>query len=734
MIVIIAEKPSVGRELARIVGATTRADGYLSGNGYAVTWAFGHLVQIMTPLSQVPWRRDMLPILPDQFYLEVGTKVDKGGKRVPDEGYAHQLEVIRTLFNDAEYIINAGDAGREGELIQRYIYAYVGCTRPVKRLWISSLTDKSIREGLQSLHDSSEFDSLYAAGKARNEADWLVGINATRALTVLSGGDGVKSLGRVQTPTLAMVCTRYIEHENFVPQTFWTLRVSSSKDWIAFQAASKDRYTEKDKAESDMKSLLDGRIMTVRTVEKKDKVIQPPYLHDLTSLQKEANKRYNLSAQTTLDMAQNLYEKKVLTYPRTGSKFIPDDVFATIPSLISNVTLTPSRYAPYAASMAGNPLSRRSVDQTKVTDHHAILPTEVTPSGLSDLEQKVYDLVICRMLEAMSPVCEMQSTVVEFSGGVGGVVPVVAKGSVTKSTGWKAVRMVDGPDSPDEGKPKGRGGKKSTDEDGKDEQQSLPAFEAGDQVPVLKVECKEDKTKPKPLHTEATLLEAMEHAGRELTDEQLKDALKDVGIGTPATRAGEIETIINRGYVQRKGKSLIPSTLGMNIYESVKDKYIANVEMTGRWETFLSKIVDGKVSAKAFGDSIRRFVVALTSEILEDKDGKGALIGASAPDAIICPKCGAAMKMWEKNVKCPSCGQVYWREVAHKKLSEATMRKLFRDGKTQVLKGFVSARGNTFDAALALNSLGLVVFDFSDVPPKTSREAGPPSTPSGPPR
>ncbi len=734
MIVIIAEKPSVGRELARIVGATTRADGYMSGNGYAVTWAFGHLVQITTPLSQTPWRRDLLPIMPDQFYLEVGTRTDsKSGKKVPDEGYAHQLEVIRTLFNDAEYIINAGDAGREGELIQRYIYAYVGCTRPVKRLWISSLTDKAIREGLASLHDSSEFDSLYAAGKARNEADWLVGINATRALTVLSGGNGVKSLGRVQTPTLAMVCKRFQEHENFVPQTFWTLRVSSAKDGLPFKASSKDKYTEKDKAEGDMRSLFEGKEMTVRTMEQKDKTIPPPYLHDLTSLQKEANKRYNLSAQTTLDIAQSLYEKKVLTYPRTGSKFIPEDVFATIPSLIANVTQTPSRYAPYAASMAGKTLSKRSVDQTKVTDHHAILPTEVTPTGLGDLEQKVYDLVICRMLEAMSPVCEMQSTVVEFTGGTQDNIPLVAKGSVTKAPGWKAVRMVDGPEGQDEDKPKGKGKGKASDEENKDDQQSLPSFKVGDRVPVLKVECKEDKTKPKPLHTEATLLEAMEHAGRELTDEQLKDALKDVGIGTPATRAGEIEMILSRGYVQRKGKSLIPTPLGLNIYESVKDKYIANVEMTGRWETSLAKIVDGKVSAKAFDESIRRFVVALTSEILEDKDGKGARIGASSPDAMICPKCGAAMTMWDKCVKCTSCGQVYWREVAHKKLSEATMRKLFRDGKTQVLKGFVSAKGNTFDAAIALNTLGLMVFDFSDVPPKTPPPSSSGGGPSDPP-
>ena len=690
MIVIIAEKPSVARELAKIVGARDRRDGYIEGNGYAVTWAFGHLVQITAPEADVQWRPENLPILPAQFYLNVGFTM-KEGKRVPDEGYSHQLDVIKSLFDQAEYIINAGDAGREGELIQRYIYAYVGCTKPVKRLWISSLTDNAIREGLEQLHPNDEFDSLYAAGKARSEADWLVGINATRALSCMAGR-GVFSLGRVQTPTLAMVCRRFIENRDFVPQTFWNIKVSSERDGLAFKAMNKERYFDHTLLEADTEAIKAAGSMTVTKMEKTQKSQQPPFLYDLTTLQQDANKKLGLSAQETLDTAQALYEKKVLTYPRTGSRFIPDDVFATLPQLLQKQEGHP-RFGAYAKSLAGASLNRHSVDETKVTDHHALLPTEVSPVALNGTEQGVYDLVIARLLESISPKCDMLSTVAEFDAA--GVV-LCAKGNMIVNPGWRAVQGC------------------SNDDESQD--QDLPPFVVGDVLPVLGIEETSGKTKPKPLHTEASLLEAMKHAGKEVEDDELKEALKDVGIGTPATRAGEIETIIKRGYIMRKGKVLIPTDKGMTIYAAVKDKYIANVEMTGRWETSLAKIVDGKVSATAFDESIRRYVTALTSEILSDEANKAALMYAAADeDAIKCPKCGGPMKIWDSNVKCRACGLSVWKEVAHKKLSDSMLKKLLTTGKTQVLKGFKSKSGKTFDAALVLKEDYSVGFDFSEV-------------------
>lgn len=696
MIVIIAEKPSVAREIAKIVGAGRREDGFLSGNGYCVTWAFGHLVQITTPDSDVPWKAENLPIMPAGFYLEAGQTTGADGKRKPDEGYLHQLEVIRNLFNSCEYIINAGDAGREGELIQRYIYSYVGCTKPVKRLWISSLTDKAIKEGLEQLHDSSEFDTLYAAGKARSEADWLVGINATRALSIIAG-KGVRSLGRVQTPTLAMVCRRYLENRDFVPQAFWNIRVNAEKDGTPFKAVTRDRFLDKAKADAALEKVIEAGTMVVTKMEKKDKSLNPPYLHDLTSLQKEANKRFNLSAQDTLDTAQKLYEKKVLTYPRTGSKFVPEDVFATLPALIAQQQGHP-RFGKAAAGLAGKSLNRHSVDATKVTDHHALLPTEVLPQNLSETEQKVYDLVLARLLEAVSPKCDMTSTNVELE--IDGTI-FAAHGNIIVRPGWKAI-LNDKPEKPKEGE---------------EEEQDLPAFNVSDTVAVTSAECTEGKTKPKPLHTEASLLEAMEHAGKEVDDEDLKSALKDVGIGTPATRAGEIETILKRGYVTREKKSLVPTAMGLAIYEAVKDKYIANVEMTGRWETSLAKIVDGNVSATAFDASIRRYVQALTSEILgiTDVSLRAAAMAEAEPEAIKCPKCGGPMRVWDTNVKCRVCGHSIWRTVAGKALSEATMKKVISTGHTQVLKGFRSKAGNEFDAALMLDKDGRITFDFSKV-------------------
>lgn len=694
MITIIAEKPAVALEIARIVGARKREDGYMSGNGYAVTWAFGHLVEIFSDGSE-DWDQP-LPFLPEEFRLRVGQSRGKDGKLHADGGYLKQLKIIDKLFRESEYIINAGDAGREGELIQRYIYRYVGAKAPVKRLWTSSLSDEALRGALSDLRPSKEYDNLYLAGKARNEADWLVGINATRAMTRVAGRDGVKSLGRVQTPTLALVCRRFLENRDFIPESFWRIEVKASLGKDSFTVKSDEKYSSQEKGYADLVTVQQSGRLCVDGLDKKEEKRQPPLLYDLTALQRDANRRYSMTAQETLNAAQSLYEKKFITYPRTGSRYITDDVFRTLPGLLQKLAAHNPKSP--ALALSRGTLNRHSVNSSKVTDHHALLPTGNEPIALNDSARKVYDLILTRFYEAISPVCEMISTRVHFNcEGIG----FTARGSMVIVPGWRSVR-----------------GEKTVekDEDGEDLLENIPSFHQGDACPVEDSSLSEGQTKPKPIFTEDTLLEAMKYAGREVIDEDLKEAIRDCGLGTPATRAAEIETIVRRGYVERRGKQLIPTQVGLDIYNAVKDKSIANVDMTANWEMTLARIADGEADPAEFDSAIREYTKTIVQEILSNTTVGAAVLDSETLPGASCPMCGKAVLLTTRLARCTDqqCGWKIWRTISGKTLSEEDMKRLLGEGCTTEIKGFKSKSGKSFNARLRMDEEGRLSFEFVD--------------------
>ena len=557
---VIAEKPSVAKDIANVLNVRERHDGYLSGNGYLVTWAFGHLVQLAMPeaYGYTGFRRENLPILPQEFKY-VPRQIREGKEYKPDPGVLKQLKVIKEVFDRSDRIVVATDAGREGEAIHRYIYNYLGCRKPCLRLWISSLTDRAIREGLDNLRPGSDYDNLYRAAEARAIADWEIGLNATQALSI-AAGQGIYSLGRVQTPTLMMICSRYLENRDFTPQTYFRLKVTAEKDGTPFAAISELRYETLPAANAALAAVTATGTVQVADVQRREVSQEPPLLYDLTALQKEANGRYGFSADKTLSVAQSLYEKKVLSYPRTGSRYLSDDVFDEIPDRIALLKRYPA-FAAHAAALKGASLNRRSVDAGKVTDHHALIITECLPGELSADERTVYDMVAARLLEAFSARCLKDVTTVSFTAGNS---VFSAKGTVVRSAGWRAVR-----------------GERDEDDEGT---AALPPLQPGESFPLQSAECVEKQTKPRPLHTESSLLSAMEHCGRDLQDDELRDSLKGNGIGTPATRASIIETLFARDYVRREKKSLVPTGKGLAVYQIVKDKRIADVEMTGQWD------------------------------------------------------------------------------------------------------------------------------------------------------
>lgn len=591
MIAVIAEKPSVARDIASVLGATQKNDGNISGNGYIVTWAFGHLVGLAMPDAYgiENFRRENLPILPQSFQLiPRQVKTDKGYK--PDSGTVKQLKIIKEVFDQCDKIIVATDAGREGELIFRYIYQYLECRKPFVRLWISSLTDKAIRDGLQNLKDGTMYDNLFRSAKARSEADWLIGINASQALSI-AAGRGTYSLGRVQTPTLAMICSRYLENKNFVPQKYWQLKLQTGKDSIEFSALSEEKFDSQQPAIDKLQIIKDSGQVQVKSVECKEVNQEPPLLYDLTTLQKEANTKLNFSADKTLSIAQKLYEGKLISYPRTGSRYISQDVFDEILERIPLLE-TYDRFAGYAKSMNVCNLNRRSVDDKKVTDHHALIITENKPGSLQADEQAIYELVAGRMLEAFSQKCVKEVTSISLTSGES---IFAVKGTVIKSAGWRAVF--------------------NTQEEG-EENTVLPTLKEGENFHLSDIELLEKQTKPKPLHTESSLLSAMENAGKELEDAELKASLKDSGIGTPATRAAIIETLFTRQYIVREKKALVPTAKGLAVYDIVRDKKIADVEMTGMWENALSKIESGEMNPDTFHKSTEVHASQITSELL----------------------------------------------------------------------------------------------------------------------
>ncbi|MCM1151653.1 MAG: DNA topoisomerase [Alistipes sp.] len=686
MQVIIAEKPSVAREIAAIVGARNRKEGYIEGNGYAVTWAFGHLVGLAMPQQYgiEGFRAENLPILPPKFTL-LPRQIKEGKEYKSDPGVLKQLSVIKELFDIADRIVVATDAGREGELIFRYIYTFLECRKPFVRLWISSLTDKAIREGLQHLRPGAEYDNLYLSAKARSEADWVVGINASQALAV-AAGRGVWSLGRVQTPTLAIICSRYLENKAFTPATYFQLKLSTAKDATLFAALSTQRFDDEHAAQTAYAAVMDADGVRVVEVERKEVKEQPPLLYDLTTLQKDANTHYGFSADKTLGIAQSLYEKKHITYPRTGSRHIPEDVAAEIRPLLSALRNHP-QFGPEAVAVAGSEINRRSIDNDKVTDHHALLITEVMPTGLPAEEQTIYDLIAGRMVEAFGKACikEVSTARLECGG-----MEFVAKGTVVREGGWRKVRR-EPEERPD------------------DTTAALPALDKNDLLPVKGCDAERKQTKPRPIHTESSLLSAMETAGRELADEAEREAMKDSGIGTPATRAAIIETLLTRDYIRREKKSLLPTDKGLAVYGIVKDKKIADVAMTGGWELALAKIATGEMDAFTFHRGIEVYAAQIAKELLAVK-----VEGAARPGAI-CPRCGKEAVFYLKVAKCrnPDCGLTVWRTVARKQLTDAQLAELLTKGRTSVIKGFSKNNGDKFDAAVMLDKEYKTVFDFA---------------------
>ena len=650
MKVIIAEKPSVAQQIAAVVGATTRREGYIEGGGYAVTWAFGHLVGPAMPEAYgiEGFKRENLPILPETFILEP-RRVKSGKEYKPDPGAVKQLAVLKELFSRAERIVVATDAGREGELIFRFIYHYLDCKTPFERLWISSLTERAIREGLAAVRPGSEYDDLYLSARARCEADWIVGINASQALAI-AAGRGAWSLGRVQTPTLALVCGRYLENTSFTPQTYFRLKLHTAKDATAFAALSTPKYDTKAAANEACTAVRGSDGVQIIKVERRNATEQPPLLYDLTALQKEANTRHGFSAEKTLGIAQELYEKKLITYPRTGSRYIPQDVFEEI--------------APLLASLSGH-----------------------TPAGLAADHTKIYDMIAGRMVEAFSPAClkEITSVRMECAG-----VPFEVRGTIVTSAGWRKVW----------GEPEER-----TEEDAA----ALPELAEGDMLTVRGCDLQEKQTRPRPLHTESSLLAAMETAGKELEDEAEREAMKDFGLGTPATRAAVIETLFSREYIRRDKKSLVPTEKGLAVYGIVKDMRIADAAMTGGWELALAKIATGEMNAFTFRKGIEVYASQITSELLKVQVGSVA----GRPGAP-CPRCGGRITFYPKAAKCENaeCGLTVFRTIAKKELTDSQLEALLVKGRTPMIKGFAKKDGGTFEAAVVFDSDYRTAFAF----------------------
>ena len=676
---IIAEKPSVARDIARIVGANNRQDGFLEGNGYVVTWAMGHLITLAMPEAYgfTVYKAEDLPIRPNPFQLVV-RQIRKDKEYISDPAALKQLKIIRSCFDRVDRIIVATDAGREGELIFRWIYAHLGCRKPFYRLWISSLTDKAIREGMANLKSGNHYDSLYYSAKARSEADWLVGINASRALSIARRGG--YSLGRVQTPTLAMVCRRYIENRDFSSVPFWKLSVLMEKEGLSIKAVGCKDYENEASAQTALAALRSQSRLMVESVTRKVGSTPPPLLHDLTALQKDANKRHGFSADKTLAIAQSLYEKKITTYPRTGSRYISEDVFEEVPALLRKIGKTLS-----------NPLNRHTVDNAKVTDHHAIIPTGETPTGLSTDEANIYNMVVTRFSEAFSSNSEEERMQVLFTDGTN---TFTWKACRQISLGWKAVQ------------------KEVKSDDEEELLATLPNLTEGELLPLLNAEITEHKTKSKPLYTEATLLSAMENAGKEVEDAESKKAMAECGIGTPATRANIIETLILRDYIRRDKKAIIPTEKGLAVYEIVKDKKIANAEMTGSWELALAAIEAGQMPAEKFAKGINSYVGTICQELL----ALSPQVQKSYP-TYRCPKCGQqSVGIYAKVAKCRNegCDFHVFREICGTLLTEDNIRDLITTGRTPVLNGLTSKAGKKFNARLVLNEEYTTSFVFEN--------------------
>lgn len=629
----------------------------------------------------------MLPIIPHPFRLVVRqVKTEEGYKADPSA--LKQLDVIRRLLNQTGSVIICTDAAREGELIARYVLDYLGYTKETKRLWISSLTEKSIREGFNNLKSSREFDNLYRSAKARREADWVVGMNASLSLSIAAGKSNY-SLGRVQTPTLAMICRRYLDNRDFVVKPYYQLQLRTTKMGEELVMTCAEKYDTLQKLDMTRKKVYEEKTAKVVQVEKKQVSEEAPLLYDLTALQRSANTKLGLTAEQTLDIAQKLYEFGYISYPRTGCGYITEDIFEQVPSLIASLKQHP-RFARHAENLCSRILNRHCVNDSKMTDHHGLIITENFPQNLSLDEQNIYSMIAGRMLEAFSGKClqETLSVQADCNGVSFGI-----KGCQIKVPGWRGIYNEPGE---------------------KEEESFLPEFKEGETLPVLSIDTLARKTKPQPIFTEASLLAAMEGCGRNLSDEKEKEAMKDSGLGTPATRAGIIELLITRHYVERSGRSLIPTPKGLEVYGIVKEKMIANVSMTGRWECELHEIETGEVSTETFTENINSYARQITSELLTLKLDHPDLLHCK------CPKCGAeTITVFNKVAKCgdPDCAFLLFRTFNGRELTDNQMLLLLQGKCTGYLK-FTSKKGKKYEASLELDDNYKIDITFKDNKPR----------------
>ncbi|SDZ93915.1 DNA topoisomerase-3 [Prevotella sp. tc2-28] len=605
MIVCIAEKPSVARDIARIIGATSSHDGYMEGNGFQVTWTFGHLCTLKEPHDYTPmwksWSLTSLPMIPDRF----------GIKLIDDQGIKKQFAIIEGLMQKAERIVNCGDAGQEGELIQRWVMQKAGAKCPVSRLWISSMTDEAIREGFQNLKDQADYQPLYMAGLSRAIGDWLLGMNATRLYTLKYGQNRqVLSIGRVQTPTLALIVNRQKEIDHFKPEPYWVLATVYRDTTFT---ATKGKFTSKEEGEQAF-ATIEGKPFTVTKVEKKEGKEQPPQLYDLTSLQVDCNRKFGYSAEMTLNLIQALYEKKFTTYPRVDTQYLSDDIYPKCPQTLNGLYQTKfggqAVYAEYIKPIGGKPLkkTKRVFDTSKVTDHHAIIPTGVIPQNLSDAEQKVFDLVARRFIGVFLPDCKFSTTTV-----LGQVDDIEFKvtGKEILEPGWRIVR----------GERLDVKGEKNEEDDEKksqeDEERTLPTFvkgESGEHAPTLT----EKWTTPPPYYNEASLLRAMETAGKFVEDETLRAAMKENGIGRPSSRASIIETLFKRHYIRRERKRLVATPTGIELIDLIREELLKSCELTGIWEKKLRDIELQKYDAQQFINELKQQVTDIVHDVMTD--------------------------------------------------------------------------------------------------------------------
>ena len=595
MIVCIAEKPSVAKDIARILGATNSHQGYMEGNGYQVTWTFGHLCTLKEPNDYTEmwkhWSLSSLPMIPQRF----------GIKLIDDDGIKRQFAVIEKLMQSADGIVNCGDAGQEGELIQRWVMQKAGAKCPVKRLWISSMTDEAIREGFASLKDQNEYQSLYIAGLSRAIGDWLLGMNATRLYTLKYGQNRqILSIGRVQTPTLALIVNRQKEIDSFEPEPYWVLATVYRDTTFT---ATKGKFSTKEEGEAAFATIAD-KLFTVTAVQKKNGTEAPPRLFDLTSLQVECNRKFSYSAETTLKLIQGLYERKLTTYPRVDTQFLSDDIYPKCPSILSGIS---KQYEALMEPLKGKklPKSKRVFDTSKVTDHHAIIPTGVPATGLTDMERNVYDLIARRFIAVFYPDCKFSTTTVL---GTVEDVEFKATGKEILSPGWRDVYAQQNATADD-------------DERKGDEERTLPTFvkgESGPHIPTLS----EKWTTPPKYYTEATLLRAMETAGKFVEDETLRAALKENGIGRPSSRAGIIETLFKRHYIRRERKNLVATATGIELIDTIHEELLKSCELTGIWEKRLRDIEHKKDDAADFINGLKQQITEIVNDVLRDNSNR----------------------------------------------------------------------------------------------------------------